>query len=187
VTRELLSEINRLIEPITRRVGNLVARATVSTVDDSKKLQQLQLKVLAGETRDLCERFQQYGFTANPNVGAEAIVIFIGGNRDHPIVLAVDDRASRKLGLQPGEVAIYTDQGDYLHFKRGGNVELKASTKVTVTCPNVELTGTLAVDGDINCSGTVTGTTDVLGGGKHLKTHTHSGVTAGGGTSGPPV
>jgi hypothetical protein len=31
----------------------------------------------------------------------------------------------------------------------------------------------LDVTGDIDSSGTVTATTDVVGGGKHLKTHTH--------------
>lgn len=40
---------------------------------------------------------------------------------------------------------------------------------------------------NVNASGTVTGTTDVVGGGKSLAAHIHSGVTTGGGNSGPPV
>lgn len=52
---------------------------------------------------------------------------------------------------------------------------------VKITATSVHMTGNLLVDG------TITGTTDVVGGGKSLKTHTHSGVTTGGGVTGPPV
>ena len=41
--------------------------------------------------------------------------------------------------------------------------------------------------GDLTLTGTITATVDVIGGGKHLKTHIHSGVTPGGGNSGAPV
>ena len=40
---------------------------------------------------------------------------------------------------------------------------------------------------DTNITGTMTASTDALGGGKSLKTHIHSGVTPGGGTTGTPV
>jgi hypothetical protein len=42
------------------------------------------------------------------------------------------------------------------------------------------------ITGSLNATGTVTGQADVVGGGKSLKTHTHSGVTTGSGNSGPP-
>lgn len=60
-------------------------------------------------------------------------------------------------------------------------VTVQASTGMTITTP------TLTVNGDQHTTGTITADTDVIGGGKHLKTHQHSGVQPGGGTSGPPV
>lgn len=60
-------------------------------------------------------------------------------------------------------------------------VTVTATTGMTITTP------TLTVNGDQHTTGTITADTDVIGGGKHLKTHTHSGVQPGGGTSGPPV
>ena len=60
-------------------------------------------------------------------------------------------------------------------------VTINASTGLTVTTP------TATFNGDVHSTGTITGDTDVIGGGKHLNTHTHSGVQPGGGTSGPPV
>jgi len=46
---------------------------------------------------------------------------------------------------------------------------------------NWTIVGTVGITGDLNVTGTITGTVDVVGGGKHLKTHTHpvSGSTTG--------
>lgn len=59
----------------------------------------------------------------------------------------------------------------YIRFHDDG-IEIKAAT-VTIT-------------GDLTVTGTATATVDVVGGGKSLKGHTHTGVTTGGGSSGPP-
>jgi phage baseplate assembly protein gpV len=66
-------------------------------------------------------------------------------------------------------------------------VDVNASTKVVVISPDIELQGTVAVTGSLTASGTLTGTTNVVGGGKSLNSHTHSGVTTGSGNTGAPV
>jgi phage baseplate assembly protein V len=123
------------------RLAGLVSRAVVSRVDDGEKRQLVQLTLLEGETREGLEHFQPYGFTSVPQVGAEAVALFVGGERDHGLVVAVDDRRYRLTGLQDGEVALYTDQGDKLVLKRGGTIEVTAATKVVVDSPLVELAG----------------------------------------------
>lgn len=67
----------------------------------------------------------------------------------------------------------------YIRFLSNGDIELKPATMVTVL-------GKLHVTDDVTVDTKITATNDVIGGGKHLATHTHSGVTGGGGTSGPP-
>lgn len=62
----------------------------------------------------------------------------------------------------------------------GQIVNVTAPGGMTITTPTLHITG------NVNCDKTVTATTDVLGGGKSLKSHIHTGVTSGGGTSGPP-
>lgn len=145
----------------------MIARAVVNTVADDKKLQILQVDVLADETKDDVERFQNFGFTSVPKAGAEAIVVFVGGTRDHGVVLAVDDRQYRLRSLESGEVAMYDATGSKIVMKKNGDIEVIPSSG------KVKLTGDLAVSGDVNCDGTVTGTTDCVGGGKSLKSHTH--------------
>lgn len=115
----MIDVINRMLAPLRTRVANLVARAVVKLVDDAVRMQKLQLQVLADETRDGCERVQQYGFTSVPLEGAEAVVLFVGGRRDHGLVVAVDDRRHRKKDMAPGEVALYTDEGAAVYLKRG--------------------------------------------------------------------
>lgn len=131
----------RILKPLENRIRNMVARAVVSLVDDSQRMQLLQVGLLADEDRDGIERVQNYGFTSVPQSGAEAVVLFVGGRRDHGLAVAVDDRRYRVKDLQAGEVAIYTDQGDKIHIARGGTITVTASTKVTVNAPIVELAG----------------------------------------------
>lgn len=160
---------------------NIVSRAVVKLVDDDAKMQLLQIEALKGEVRDRAERFQNYGFTSVPLPGAEAVVIFPGGQREHPLVIAVDDRRYRLKALAAGEVALYTDQGDYVHLKRDGNIEIKASTEVVLDVPLVTMTG------DLTVNGTVTGETDVIADGISGKNHVHSGVQGGPSNTGAPV
>jgi hypothetical protein len=42
---------------------------------------------------------------------AEGIAVFLGGQRNHPVVLAVDDRRHRPMGMKPGESFQYDHQG----------------------------------------------------------------------------
>lgn len=117
-------DFNRLCAPLVQRVRLMVARAVVRLVDSSRRVQALQAGLLAGETRDGLECFEHYGFTSNPLPGMEAAVMFVGGDRSSGIVVAIADRQFRLRGLKSGEVALYTDEGDSLVFKRGRTVEL---------------------------------------------------------------
>lgn len=128
--------------PLLTRIANVVARVVLRRVDDSKKMQVVQLTALEGETRGDIERVQNYGFTSVPLAGAEAVTLFPGGSREHGVVIAADDRRYRLTGLQAGEVAIYTDQGDKVVIERGGTIRVVAATKVVVSAPLVELAGT---------------------------------------------
>ena len=175
----------RIFEALRNRVALMIGRAVVNLVDDSTKMQLLQLSILAGETRDRIERFQNYGFTSHPQTDAEAVIVCIGGTRDRAIAIAVDDRRYRLKNLAAGEVALYSDEGDYVKFKRGRIVEIIAGNEINITCPAVTITG------DLTVTGTLTGQTEVVaktgGAAVHLSTHTTTAVTVGAGTSGPPT
>jgi len=140
-----LRAIDKMLAPLKRRVLNMIARAVVAAIDDGKKIQQLKMTVLADEELNKIERVQNYGFTSHPKKGAEAVVIFVGGNRDHGLVIACDDQRYRLTGLAEGEVALYDDLGSKIVLKRGGNIEVTAPTKIKATAPNVEVIASVKV------------------------------------------
>jgi len=117
-----LAQFARLLQPLNRRILDVVARAVVKRLDDSKRVQLAQLGILDGETRDAVERFQNYGFTSVPLEGAEAVVLSVGGHRDHCLVVAVDDRRHRLRDLEPGEVAVFHKDGARVHLKADGTL-----------------------------------------------------------------
>jgi len=161
---------------------DLLVRGTVVLGDAVKKMQTLQMRLYAGEVKDGLEHFEPYGFTSNPLAGAEGLAAFLGGDRSHGVVLVVADRRYRIQSMAPGEVAIYTDEGDKIHFKRGRIIDIetqtlniKASVAVNFDTPQITQTGKIVSQGD-----------QVAGGISQIQ-HVHGGVLPGNGQSGAPV
>jgi len=120
-----MRQLGALLQPLRQRVTSMVARGVVKLVSDAKKLQLLQLGVLAGEVIDGAEHFQSYGFTSVPLAGAEAIVLFPGGDRARPLVVSVSDRRHRPTGGEPGEVTMYSHTGAKVTMLANGNIEVQ--------------------------------------------------------------
>lgn len=121
----LVELIVKVTDPLRRRLANLVSRGFVKSTDDQPKLQTVQVQVLDGETHDDVERVQPYGLTSVPLQGAEAVVLFVGGRRDHGLAISVDDRRYRIGNLNAGEVAVYNHTGAKIVFKANGDIELE--------------------------------------------------------------
>lgn len=130
-------ELAEVLRPIVGRVRAMITRGTVGGVADGSKLQGLQVKGRDGD--DDAERFQTYGFSSVPHPGAEVIVVNVGGDGAHPVVIACDDRRYRLRGLKGGEVALYDDQGQRITLYRD-RIEVEAP-RVVVNSPDVYLGG----------------------------------------------
>lgn len=120
----LTDQLNRFFKPLIVRVRGMVVRGVIKLVTDTYKIQKIQASLLAGELKDGLEHYQGYGITSNPPVGMEILTVFCGGDRSNGVVVAVGDRKFRLKGLQSGEVALYTDEGDYLKFARGHVIQI---------------------------------------------------------------
>jgi len=122
------------------------------------------------------EYFQHYGYTSRPLPDAEGIVLKKGNNI---IMVASDDRRYR-IALVEGEVAIYTDEGDFIHLKRDKILHIKTGNKLLIdatndvevnttrakvnasesaelTSPVITLTGAVTIDGTLAVTGNITG------------------------------
>jgi len=137
-----------------------------------------------------------YSLTLPLKVGDEVLVVFASrcidawwqnGGIQNPIEHRMHDlsdgfaiigtRSQVKLfaNYNPDTAQLRNDNGDvYVEIDTSGTITLKAPTSITLDTPNVYATGT------------ITATGNVIGSGKSLATHTHSGVTSGTSNTGVP-
>lgn len=163
-------------------LNGLLARGVVALANSARKLQTLQMRLTAGEIKDGMEHLEPYGFTSCPHPGAEGLAAFLGGDRSHGVVVVVTDRRYRLQNLKPGEVAIFTDEGDFIHMKRGRVIDIethtlniRAATAVNFDTPLITQTGQIESQGDVKAAGV------------SLINHLHAGVQPGSGQTGKPV
>lgn len=117
-----------MLEQLKNKVMNMIARAVVRHVDDSKKRPLMLMEILDGEDVPDCESVQQYGFGSIPHPGAEAVALSVDGERHEVFVVATDDRRYRPTGGVSGEVYMYTDEGDEIRLGRGNVVIVTSKT-----------------------------------------------------------
>lgn len=151
----------KLVERVARQIRMVAARCIVHLIDDAGGLQELQVELLAGEARRI-QSMGHYGLASHPRRGAEGLVLFVGAQRSHGVVIAVEDRRYRLRGLAEGEVALYTDEGDAVHLKRGGLIEVVAGAQVDVKAPIVTIEGDVTIDGNLAVDGQLVATGQAL-------------------------
>lgn len=134
-------------EGLLRRIALMVGRGIVKLCSDDQPMQTLQIDALSGETLPDVEKLQPYGFSSVPHPGAEVLFLSLGGMRENAVAVIADDRRYRFKGMQPGEVVLYTDEGDIIRFHRGKRIEVVSGAQVDVTAPDVKIsTQRLAVE-----------------------------------------
>ncbi len=133
-----IDDLNRLLGRIRSKLALMVGRAVLAAINNSGKTQKIQVVGLYDETISGVERFQEYGLETYPYKDAEALMVFVNGNRDQGIAACVHDRRYRPKDLAEGEVVLYTkdDEGGEhrIHLKAGKKIEIiGADVSVTVT------------------------------------------------------
>lgn len=180
-----------MIEQIDARIRRALGRVrqafrgVLTRVNSAPAVQLVQVDGVAGEQLQDSELMQQFGFTSNPPPGTMVVVLPVGGNTAHGIVIACENGQYRLKGLEPGETAIYNQWGDYCVLKAGhvaeistGTFTVKASEKLRIETPILECTGTVKDLCDLPEGSTMDAMRTTY------DTHTHPGDS--GGTTGQP-
>lgn len=127
----------------------------------------------------------------DPQVGDIGVVLIC--DRDISSVKAARDEANpgskRRFDLADGLYLGGFLNGDPTNIVRitADEITIEHGTKVTIKAPTVIVDGNLEVTGTSSFDGAVVGQTTGTFGGVSVTVHVHSGVTTGGGQSGPPV
>ena len=181
-----------MVERLFQRVMALLGRGQITLVDDTGLAQVVQVDTgpvgtkgtLGLGTKRL--RIAEYGLACNPPIGADAVLVFLNGDRTQGVVIATNHKASRPLNLLEGETMLFNGvRGTSIRMGDAGIVVQANGQPVTVhNAGTVRLeTARLEVTGDIidHCdaqSATVKNLRDAY------DAHKHTGVAAGGGTTG---
>lgn len=164
-----------MIRQIEERIARSLAgvrqafRGVIGLVKADGPVQLVQGDALAGETGRDDELFQHYGYTSNPPQGTMKIVVPVGGKTSHGIIIATEHGRYRLKGLESGEVALYTDEGDSIVLKRGRLIEattqtfrlntqvmeINAEEKVDINTPMITASDQLTVQKNITGNGTI--------------------------------
>ncbi len=181
-----------VLQRLGRRLQMLAGLGRVQWVNDSGQVQTAQLTLTALEVRDNTPRLAEYGFTSNPPPGADAALLFLGGDRSNGVVIATGHQRYRLKGLASGDAAIYDSRGQSVWLTPGGivvngaglpmvvnntpTVTVNASTSVILNTPTTHATGNLNVDGNIVAQGDVSdhGTKSMAGMRTVYNGHTHT-------------
>jgi phage baseplate assembly protein V len=175
--------------------GIFLRRARMRSLKEGL-VQSLRVEALENDAKDDAERFQDYGYAANP-VDGQGLVINVGG---HTIVLRLDRLAERPR-LAAYEVSVWHKEGHNVTLRAGKLVEVNCDTfkvnaavVVELNTPTVAMSAeatvgdTLAVANGITGGGNATfaaGRVSAQGmtaGGKALEDHTHPDLSSGGNT-----
>lgn len=183
-----------------RGFENLAGIGTVSSIDDTGDVQQLQLTEksagfgLVARVLDKVARLFSFGFTSVPPLGSEVLMLRLGGDRNCSIAISTNHRESRPRGLQPGDSAMYDVRGIIIKMTADG-LEISAAglpivihnaSKLTLDVPEVECTGTLKAAGEITAL--TDGAQVALGALRDsYNDHDHGGIVRGSARSDKPV
>lgn len=189
---------------LARLVSNLIRLGTIAHVDQGAA----RCRVASGDlTTDwipwLAMRAGETVAWSSPSIGEQVVLLSPEGDPANAIALcglytdAVPAPASAAgqtvVTFADGAVLRYDADAHALDavLPSGGQVTITADGGVTINGPltvngDTQINGNTGIDGDASVTGTATADTDVIGAGKSLKSHKHTGVQTGGGISGPP-
>lgn len=154
------------------------------------KVQNARVDIFDTNDREGAERWQDYGFAAQPGSG-EGLVIQAGG---HTVVLRVD-RIAERPQLNQYEVSIWHKEGHRVTLSEGrcvtfencAKVIFNADEEVAFNSPKTRVAGDISVAKGIQAAGAIASDTDLQVGDLSMKQHAHSDVQRGNDTSGGPV
>lgn len=139
-------------------------RMVIDRVTTGKGVKKVYGEGLARETVKGAELFQQYGLSSCPPGGTMAVVVPLGGVSTHAMVVATE-HATFGVDLATGEVAVYHQEGHFMHFKNGRIIEVDCD-EYRVNCKRFQVTATeeasvttpqLVASDQVEVNGLVTG------------------------------
>lgn len=155
-------------------IWNLLRRVRIRGLVEGL-VQKARVEGFETDGREQVERFQDYGFAANP-VDGEGLRMEVGG---HTIILRMDRLAERPQ-LAAHEVSVWHKEGHRVTLRNGRVVDINCDQLNIVASAGVSIqTPTMTLTGNQVTTGISTVNTDVVVAGSSVKNHDHGNVANG--------
>ncbi|MFT4192478.1 MAG: phage baseplate assembly protein [Comamonas sp.] len=163
-------------------LGDALRRVRVRGLREGT-VQRGRVEATEHDTKDSVERWQDYGFSAQP-VDGHGLRINLAGAQ----FLLRLDRPAERPKLEAYEVTVWHKEGHSITLKAGGVVEVDCEVYRVKAPGGVEFdTPEVKMSGSATAAGTVTGQADVVAGDKSVLEHRHRDVQTGTDNSGTMV
>ena len=129
---DIMGSISRATDTIRKKIFLIAGRGTLKTIVVSKNTAKAQGEFLKDETISDIDVMEDYGFSSNPEAGAQIVAIFIDGNREQGISIRTHDRRYKPTDLQPGEACMYHKSGSRILMKSDGSIEVDSTVGITL-------------------------------------------------------
>ena len=163
-------------------------KGTVKVTFEDLDISSAEIPVLQGRT----EKTKHYSM---PKIGESGICIFpensfsgfylgSGYNDATPIPISAKEGVEITV-FNDGTIISYDEKSSKLYINCNNKIEIVAQN-IKIICPETEIIGDINITGTIDVKGSVNASEEVSAKGIKLSEHTHSGVKAGGDTTGGP-
>ncbi len=127
------------------QINNLITRAVLVSLKYAGALQVATVTVGDNEAPVDVEYHEPYGYTSRP-ARAVGLMLKVAGHR---FIIALNDLQTAPKQLSIDDVMVWHREGDFVHLKGNGDIEIKAATRVLIDTPEAEFTGNIKAHGDI--------------------------------------
>lgn len=116
---------------ISNKIYSMIGRAILTAINNSGKVQRIQIKGVSGETLTDIDRIQEYGLETYPEISkdTEVIIVCPDGNREQAIAIKIGIRNGRPTDLNEGEIKLYTKFGNKILLDKDGKIALNGDSE----------------------------------------------------------
>ena len=185
------------VAELDRKASNVITIGTIAALDAANALVQVAIGALTTDWLPwLSTRAGADSTWWAPDIGEQCLVLAPSGELNQAVVLLglyQDNRPALSsnpdlhiVKYRDGTTTQYDRTAGVLTVNCVGDINATAARSITAKAPQITLDGAVHITGPVTFDSGMTGSGDVVSGGKSLEHHTHSGVRSGGDTSGPP-
>lgn len=180
---------------IERRLSNLIRFGTIASIDHAKALAKVKSGgILTDWLPWVTPRAGETKIWNPPTEGEQVLILAVGGEFTTAVILP-SIFTQNAPGHSPNEFAIvfpddasvkYDHASGHFSLTNCNTAEVQAKSKITLRCPDVEITGNLKIGGNVQVGGTLnvdktitakksisSSGGDITAGAISMKTHKH--------------